>query len=344
MKAIVYRRYGGSDALHLEDAQRPTPGPGEVLVEVHAASVNSWDVDLLRGRPFVTRLAAPLRPKHPILGSDVAGVVTAVGKGVEDLAPGDAVFGDLSGAGWGAFAEYVCAPESRLVLKPAKMSFEEAAAIPQAGLLAYQGLREGGGVKKGDRLLVNGGGGGAGTFAIQLARREGAIITAVDRGEKLELMRTLGADHVIDYELADPTRVKRPYEFVLDVSLHRSPFDWARALAPGGRYVALGGETPRLLELAAIGPMVRRTQGKHLSLLILKWRREDLETLARLFEAGTVDPIIDRSYRLAETPAAIERLAEGHTLGKVVVVVRKEKARARPTPARAGAAAPRARG
>ena len=322
MKAMVYERYGAVADLHLVRRPKPKPGQGEVLIEVHAVSVNSWDVELLEGRPLVTRLSAPWRPRHPVLGSDVAGVVTAVGEGVTDLKAGDAVFGDLSGVGWGGFSEYVCAPAERLVRKPGRMSFEEAAAIPQAGALALQGLAYQGGVTRGQRVLINGAGGGVGTFALQLARHAGCEVTAVDRASKLEGLRRLGADAVVDFETTDPTRPERPYDYILDVSMERSVFAWARALAPDGTYAAVGGTLPRLLQLAILGPLFRTRQGKRMGVVILRPGRADLETLVALFEAGTVGPIIDRSYRLEEIPEAMGRLARGEVLGKVVIAVR----------------------
>ncbi len=337
MKAMVYERYGAAGNVHLTRISKPKPGAGEVLIEVHATSVNSWDVELLQGRPLVARLEAPWRPKHPVLGSDVAGVITAVGPGVTDLKAGDAVFGDLSGVGWGGFAEYVCAPAGRVVEKPEKMTFEEAAAIPQAGALALQGLAYQGGVTRGQRLLINGAGGGVGTFALQLARHAGCEVTAVDRGAKLEALRRLGADAVVDFETTDPTRPERPYDYILDVSMKRSIFAWARALAPGGTYAAVGGTLPRLLQLASLGPLFRTRQGKRMGVVILRPGRADLETLASLFEAGTVGPIIDRSYRLEETSEAMARLARGEVLGKVVIAVRPaegETRRRRPRPTR----------
>lgn len=240
MKAIVFTEYGSPDVLELREVEKPTPKDDEVLVRVHAASVNDWDVGALRGTPFVNRvLFGLLKPKKRILGSDIAGRIEAVGKDVLQFQPGDEVFGDLSGD-WGGFAEYVCARENALVLKPASMTFEQAAAIPQAALLALQGLRDKGHIQPGQRLLLNGAGGGVGTFAIQIARLYGAEVAAVDSGEKLDMLRSLGAAHVIDYTRDDFTKAGPRYDLILDVKTNRSMFAYASALRPDGTYVTVG--------------------------------------------------------------------------------------------------------
>lgn len=250
MRAVVCSAYGMPEQLRLTEVARPVPKAGEVLIRVKAASLNSWDWDLLRGQPFLVRLGGLLRPPYPILGADVAGVVEAAGEGVTRFAVGDAVFGDLSGANWGGFAEYVAAPEAALAAIPAGVSFEAAAATPQAGLLAWQGLRWKGEVQPGDKVLINGGGGGAGTFAIQLAKRAGAEVTGVDRAEKAELMRSVGADRVIDYAVTDYTAEGERYDLILDMVAARPLAHYRRALSPRSRFVMVGGKTSTILTVA----------------------------------------------------------------------------------------------
>jgi len=320
MKAIVFTEYGSPDVLELQEVEKPTPKDNEVLVRVHAASVNDWDVGALRGTPFVNRvLFGLLRPKKRILGSDIAGRIEAVGKSALQFQPGDEVFGDLSGE-WGGFAEYVCARENALVLKPASMTFEQAAAIPQAALLALQGLRDKGHIQLGQRLLLNGAGGGVGTFAIQIARLYGAEVTAVDSGEKLDMLRSLGAAHVIDYTRDDFTKAGPRYDLILDVKTNRSMFAYASALRPDGTYVTVGGAMARLFAALLSGPWISLTQKKKIRILALK-PNKGLAYMAELFEAGKVVPVIDRLYELSETPEAFRRFEGGRHQGKVVITV-----------------------
>lgn len=320
MRAVVYSAYGGVEQLKLEEVARPVPGPGEVLIRVKAASLNLWDWDLLRGQPFLARLGGLMKPRHPILGADVAGIVEAVGTGVGRFAVGDAVFGDLSGANWGGFAEFVCAPEAMLTTIPDGVSFEAAAATPQAGLLAWQGSRWKGEVRAGDRVLVNGGGGGAGTFAIQLAKRAGAVVTGVDRAEKLELMRAVGAEQVIDYRVADFAMGSERYDLIIDMVASRSLALYRQVLTPTGRLAVVGGTTPAILAVASIGAMTSKPDGQQLGLVLHRPDVEQLAELGALIAAGEVKPAIDRVYPLAETPEAFRRIGEGQALGKLVVV------------------------
>jgi NADPH:quinone reductase-like Zn-dependent oxidoreductase len=324
MKAIVYRKYGSPDVLQLEEVQKPNPKDDEVLVRIHAASVNSWDWDLLRGTPYIVRMWGLFRPKYRILGGDIAGTVEAIGKDVEHCQPGDEVFGDISGICWGGFAEYVCVREARLALKSTKMTFEEAAAIPQAAVLALQGLRYNGDIQKGQKVLLNGGGGGVGTFAIQIAKLYGAEVTGVDSAKKLDVMRSVGADHVIDYAQEDFTKSKKQYDLILDVVTHRSIFDCMRAVAANGAYVVAGGCMTRILQFLLMGPWISITRGKRMALLFHRPNREDLNVLRGLFDEGRVVPVIDRSYALPETAEAIRYLGEGKSQGKVVVTVSEE--------------------
>jgi len=251
MKAIVYHNYGSPDVLRLEDIQKPIPDNDEVLLKVHAVSINSWDWDMLTGKPFEYRFfSGLLKPKSTKLhGCDIAGQIEAVGKNVKHFKVGDEVFGDLAESGWGAFAEYMCACENKLVLKPSSMTFEEAACLSHGGNLAVQGLIDFGQIKSGQKVLINGGCGSTGTLAIQIAKLFDVEITGVDRTEKLDIMLTLGADHVIDYTKEDFTKNGRQYDLIFDVKTNRSIFDYKRALSPNGIYVTVGGKTSRILQL-----------------------------------------------------------------------------------------------
>jgi NADPH:quinone reductase-like Zn-dependent oxidoreductase len=321
MKAIVFTEYGPPDVLHLREVEKPTPKDNEVLVKVHAASVNDWDWGLLRGEPFMNRLMfGLLNPRTKILGCDIAGRVEAVGRNVKQFEPGDEVFGDISGAGFGGFAEYVCAPEDALVLKPAGMTFEQAAAVPQAAALALQGLRDKGQIRPGQKVLINGAGGGAGTFAVQIAKSFGAEVTGVDSTRKLDMMRSIGADHVIDYTQEDFTKNGQRYDWILDFAAHHSIFDYKRALSPKGIYVMVGGSTARIFQAMFLGPLISMTTSKKLGVLILK-QNKDLNVVTELFEAGRVKPVIDKRYPLSEVPEALRYFGEGHARGKLVITV-----------------------
>ncbi|HEV2517766.1 MAG TPA: NAD(P)-dependent alcohol dehydrogenase [Devosia sp.] len=320
MRAVVYSAYGGVEQLRLVEVEKPRPGMGEALIRVKAASLNSWDWDLLRGQPFLARLGGLLKPYHPILGADVAGVVEAVGAGVGRLAVGDKVFGDLSGANWGGFAEFVCAPEAALAMIPEGVSFEAAAATPQAGLLAWQGLRWKGEVRRGDKVLINGAGGGAGTFAIQLAKRAGAKVTGVDSAEKAELMQRLGADQVVDYRAADFAAGSARYDLILDMVAARPLAQYRRVLTRAGRLAVVGGTTPTILAVASIGAMTSKPDGQQLGLVLHRPDIGQLAELGALIAAGEVKPAIDRVYPLAETAAAFARIGAGQALGKLVLV------------------------
>jgi NADPH:quinone reductase-like Zn-dependent oxidoreductase len=320
MQAMVYTKYGSPDVLHLVEIEKPTPTKFEVLVEVRAASANSWDWDLLRGVPIFNRLGGPLKPQYKILGADIAGRVEAVGGNARKFQPGDEVFGDLSGCGWGGFAEYVCAHEDALALKPAGMTFEEAAAVPQAGVLAVQGLRDKGQIQSGQQVLVNGAGGGVGTFAVQLAKAFGAEVTGVDSPGKLDMLRSIGADHVIDYTQEDFTQNGRCYDLILDVVACRSIFGYRRALKPRGFYVIIGGSTATILQIVFLGPLISMIEGKKISLLLYE-PNKGLDYMTELIEAGKIVPVIDRCYPLKQVPEAIKYLGEGHAKGKLVITM-----------------------
>ncbi|WP_442599899.1 NAD(P)-dependent alcohol dehydrogenase [Neobacillus sp. D3-1R] len=325
MKAMVYDKYGTTNVLKLKDIEIPTPKQNEVLVKIHAVSVNSWDWDLLRGKPFLARLGGLLKPKYKILGADIAGRVEAIGCEVNDISVGDEVFGDISWCGWGGFAEYVTVHAEALTLKPASMTFEEAAAIPQAGVLALQGLRDKGQIQEGKRVLINGAGGGVGTFALQMAKLYGAEVTCVDSEKKLDILMSIGADHVIDYTKEDFTQRGQFYDLILDVVGNRSIFDYKRVLNPKGTYVMIGGSLSLILQLLLLGPMIDKKESKKMAILVHKPNKHDQNFLKELFVAGKLVPIIDRRNSLNQVAEAIRYLGEGHAKGKVVVCVEKDQ-------------------
>jgi len=320
MKAVVYTRYGPPDVLRLTDVEVPAPKDNEVLVKVHAVSLNRSDWEVLRGKPLYSRMAGPFRPRHHVLGSDIAGRVEAAGRNTTLFQPGDEVFADVL-SHMGGFAEYVCVPESVLALMPAGLTYEEAAALPQAGAIALQGIRGKGNVQPGQKVLINGAGGGSGMYAVQLAKLHGAEVTGVDNAEKLEFMRSLGADHVIDYTREDFTKNGRTYDLVLDLAAYRSAFAYKRSLTPGGRYLYVGGSVPTLLQVLLIGPLTGRVADKKIRLLAVRLGAQHLAPIIELCQAGKIATVIDRRYRLNEVPEALRYLGEGHAKGKVVVIV-----------------------
>ena len=319
MKAMTFSRYGSPDVLQLRDLEKPTPKPDEVLIKIHAASINDWDWGILQGSSLVDRLMNGLfKPRIQILGCDVAGRVESVGESVKGFQAGDEVFGDLCACGFGGFAEYVCARESALALKPPSMTFEQAAAIPQAAMLAVQGLRDVGNLQPGQTLLINGAGGGVVTFALQIAKLYGVEVTAVDGSMKLDLLRSLGADHVIDYVQEDFTKRGQRYDLILDVKTNRPISDYARVLNPGGVYVTVGGSMLRLLQAFCLGPWISRIHQKRIRIVVLK-PNKDLAYVKELFEAGKLMPVIDGPYPLWEVPEALRRFGGGHHQGKVII-------------------------
>jgi NADPH:quinone reductase-like Zn-dependent oxidoreductase len=320
MKAIVYTKYGPPEALQLREVAKPTPKGDEVLIKVRAASVNRSDWEGLRGKPLYARLGGLLKPRHQILGSDIAGRVEMAGTNVSRFQPGDEVFGDILPR-LGGFAEFVCARESALALKPASMTFEEAAAIPQAAVIALQGIRDKGHVQPGNKVLINGAGGGAGTFAVQLAKLYGAEVTGVDNTGKSDFMRSLGADHVIDHTREDFTKNREQYDLILDIVAHRSVFAYKRALGSNGSYFLAGGSVATMLQILLVGPWIGRTTGKKIRILAVRPNMEDVEYMKDLIEAGKVTPVIDKTYPLNEVPEAIGYVGEGQAQGKVVITV-----------------------
>jgi NADPH:quinone reductase-like Zn-dependent oxidoreductase len=319
MKAIVYTRYGTPDVLELKEVPKPIPLDNEILVNVRAVSLNDWDYGLLDG-DFINRMLNGFgKPKKQILGSDIAGIVEAIGKDVRKFKPGDEVFGDLSGR-WGGFAEYVCAFENQLALKPDKMTFEEAAAIPQAGMLAVQGLIDKGHIQSGQKILINGAGGGVGTFGVQIAKQYSVEVTGVDRAEKLDMMRSVGFDHVIDYMKEDFTKNGKQYDLILDAKTNRSILEYARALRPGGIYATVGGSIPRLLQALILIPLISMFTGKHFRIVALK-ANKDLVYMNHLYETGKLKCVMDGPYPLEKTPDAFRLFGEGLHKGKVIVIV-----------------------
>ena len=319
MKAIIYTKYGGPEVLEIKETEKPSPNDDEVLVKVHAVSLNDWDFGLLKG-DFVNRILNGLRkPKRQILGSDIAGRIEAVGKNINKFKAGDEVYGDLSGR-WGGFAEYVCAPEKTLALKPARMSFEEAAAIPQAAMLAVQGLIDKGKIHSGQKLLINGAGGGVGTFGVQIAKLYGIETTGVDSPGKLDMMRSTGFDHVIDYTKEDFTKNGKRYDLILDVKTNRSMFDYARALSLNGVYVTVGGSMRRLLQALFLAPWISLVKKKHIRIVSLKTNK-DLAYMNELFEKGKVKAVIDGPYQLDKFQEAFRTFDKAEHKGKVVITM-----------------------
>ena len=319
MKAVVYTRYGPPDVLRVTNVAAPVPKDNEVLVRVAAVSLNRSDWETLRGKPLYARIGGPFRPRYHVLGSDIAGRVQAAGPRVTLFRPGQDVFGDIL-RHMGGFAQYVCVPESTLAPMPAGMTYAEAAALPQAGAIALQGIRDKGQVQRGQKVLVNGAGGGSGMYAIQLAKH-GAEVTGVDNAEKLEFMRSVGADHVIDYTREDFTANGRAYDLILDLAAHRSAFAYQASLVPGGRYLYVGGSVTTLLQALLAGPLIGRADGRKIRLLAVRLGVEHLAPMVELCQAGKIATVIDRRYPLSETPAALRYLGEGHAKGKVVIVV-----------------------
>ena len=320
MKAIVYTQYGPPDVLQLKEVEKPTPKENQVLIKVHAASINAGDYRIMRANPFFIRLMGQgfLKPKDARIGSDIAGHVEAVGENVKQFRSGDEIFGCANGA----FAEYVLAREAYLALKPANRSFEEAAAVPVAALTALQGLRDAGGVQPGQKVLIQGASGGVGTFAVQLAKSLGAEVTAVCSTRNLDMARSIGADHVIDYTKEDFTRNKQQYDLIFAANGYHPLSAYKRALRPQGIYVCAGGTMPQFLQAMFLGSLMSQKGGKKMaSMGIAKVNEEDLVYLGELLKAGKIFPVIDRSYPLTEIAEAMRYVENVHAQGKVVITV-----------------------
>ncbi|MCW4039884.1 MAG: NAD(P)-dependent alcohol dehydrogenase [Candidatus Bathyarchaeota archaeon] len=319
MKAIVIEKYGPpSEVLQLKDVEKPIPKDNEVLIKIMAASINDGDNSFVKGNPFIVRFTyGLLKPKHMIPGGDIAGQVEAVGKNVKQFNPGDEVYGDLGASGFGAFAEYVSVSENVLALKPVNITYEKAAAVPQYALVALQGLRDKGQIQPGQKVLIHGASGGVGTFAVQIAKSFGADVTGVCSTRNLDMVRSIGADHVIDYTQEDFTQSEKRYDLILDMVSNRSLSDYTRSLSPKGSYVSVAFNLNSLI----LGPLISMTGSKKVSQLSHSPNVNDLLYMKDLIEAGKVDPVIDRRYPLSEVPEAFRRYGEGHPSGKVVITV-----------------------
>lgn len=323
MKAVVYSEYGSAEVLRLEEVSKPVPRDDEVLVKVHAASVNAADWRMMRADPFLVRFYSGLfRPKKiRTLGADIAGVVEKVGSNVKQFQPGDEVYGDVSASYFGGFAEYKCALEHELALKPANVSFAEAAAVPLAGVTALHALRDVGQVSAGQSVLINGASGGVGTFAIQLAKYFGAEVTAVCSSKKVGQARLLGADHVVDYTQQDFTRSGVQYDLIVAVNGSRSIFNYRRALSQQGRYAMVGGGVGQLFQALLLGPWLSLAGGRKMLAVSSKPNQKDLLLLKELLESGKIKPVIDKYFPLSDVPDAIRYVEAGHASGKVVITV-----------------------
>lgn len=325
MKAVVYTRYGTPDNLQISEVPKPSPKENEVLVKVYASSINSWDWDMLKGKPFLVRLIGGLfKPKNKILGADIAGVIEAVGSKVTVFKSGDEVFGDIAGAGFGGFAEYVAVPAKLLARKSPAMSFEQAAALPQAGLLALQGLRYKKPLEQGQHLLINGAGGGVGPIALQYAKSIGAQVTCVDKEEKFDMLRSFGADYLVDYRKEDYTKTGQQYDYILDVIAHKRTSDYKRALNRNGVFAMIGGSMGGLLvQMMLVQPILSKLSRKKLGIMGYRVNKPGLDELSSLFEAGKITPVIDKVFPLERTADAFRYFEEGNFKGKIVISVAK---------------------
>lgn len=318
MKAIVYEKYGPPEILRYEDVEKPAINSDEVLVKIFASSINFGDNALIRGTPFVARLWSGLfKPKYKIPGGDIAGIIEEVGEKVTQFSTGDHVYGDISSFGFGAYAEYVSVPEKAVTHKPNNLSFEEAAAVPQYGVVALQGLRDAGQLKQGQKVLINGASGGIGTFAVQIAKSFGAEVIGVCSTKNLELVSSLGADHVIDYTQEDFTKSEDKYDLILDIVANRSITEYTSVLNPNGSYVAVAFNASSLL----LGSIISMISGKKVKSLVHKHNIDDLIVMRELIESGKVVSVIDRRYRLEEVPQAFKDFEESHPSGKAVIII-----------------------
>ncbi|MEX1189476.1 MAG: NAD(P)-dependent alcohol dehydrogenase [Bacteroidia bacterium] len=322
MKALLFEKYGRpEEVLRIDEIVNPSPSAKQVLVKIRATSVNDYDWSLVRGKPFLYRLMFGFsKPKNPIPGMEVSGVVEAVGEGVESLAIGDEVFGDTSDHGFGTFAEYICLHENSLIKKPSEISFEDAAAISHAGGLAVQALNNFGNLVDGQSVLINGGGGGVGTIALQLAKLQNCHVTGVDTGKKLEMMKSLGFDEVLDYKKHDFTKAGRQFDFILDCKSNRFPLSYLKSLKPKGRYVSIGGELSTLFALLFWGKLIGLFTKKRLHILALK-SNKGLEPVIHFMKQGKLKCVIDGPHKFEESARLIQYFGEGKHSGKVVIEI-----------------------
>jgi NADPH:quinone reductase-like Zn-dependent oxidoreductase len=326
MKAVIYTQYGAPDKLHLSEVSKPVPKNNEVLIKVYTSSINSWDWDILRGKPFLVRMFGGLfKPKQKILGADIAEIVEAVGSYVKYFKPGDEVMGDIAGAGFGGFAEYAVAPEKLVCKKPNQLSFDQAAALPQAGLLAIQGLRYQKHIKAGDKVLINGAGGGVGPIALQYAKSLGAIVTCVDKEEKFQILHSLGADECIDYTTTDYTKSYKKYDYILDVIAHKSVKDYKRVLQSHGVFAMVGGSMGWLLfQMMLVQPFLSKYRKQKLGIMGYRVSTEALEELAILATEKNILPVIDSVFPLKETANAFRHFEKRNFKGKIVIAIAPE--------------------
>ncbi|NND35191.1 MAG: NAD(P)-dependent alcohol dehydrogenase [Saprospiraceae bacterium] len=323
MKAIMHETYGFPEVLQYGEIDKPSPGDNEVLVEVHAASLNAGDLSDLKGRPLFIRLLYGLhKPRNTKLGYDFAGRVVQTGKKVKHFEPGDDVFGDLSSFGWGAFAEFVCAPEEAMTRKPANATYEEAAAIPVAAQVALQGLRDKGRIKSGQHVLINGASGGVGTFAVQIAKSYDTQVTAVCSTKNIELVRAIGADYVIDYTREDFTKNGSHYDLILAANGNHSIFQYQRALSKNGSLVVTGGSGTQFFQALVLGPLLSAIGSQKMGAMLMRPSNRDLQFLQMLFKKGKIKSIIDRRYSLNQIAQAMQYLSEGHAKGKIIINIK----------------------
>jgi NADPH:quinone reductase-like Zn-dependent oxidoreductase len=322
MKAVVYEKYGSPDVLSLVEVEKPIPDDNQILVKIHAASLNYGNLVLLKGEPFLARFAFGLfKPKYPIPGGDISGRIEAVGKNVKQFQPGQEVFGDLSRCGWGGFAEYVCVPEDAIALKPANISLEEAASVPMAGVTALQGLRDKGKIQPGQKVLINGASGGVGTFAVQIAKSFGAEVTGVCSTRNIDILQSIGADHVIDYSKDDFTKKGQKYDLILAVNGHHRITDLKRCLNPDGIFVHVGGSGAQLFQTMTLGPWISATGRKKMTSLLQRQNHHDLVYMKELLENGKIRPVIDQRFTLSDIQEAFSYFEQGHAQGKVVITI-----------------------
>jgi NADPH:quinone reductase-like Zn-dependent oxidoreductase len=316
MKAVVYEKYGSPEVHQLKEVEKPVPNENEILVKIHASAINSSDSTLTRGKPFLGRLwQGFLKPKNKTLGSDIAGQVEAVGSNIKEFKPGDDVFGDIGDIGFGGFAEYVTVSEKTIVLKPTNLTFKEAASIPQASVVALQGLRNHGQIKKGQKVLINGASSGIGTFAVQIAKSFGAEVTGVCSTNKIDMIHSIGADHVIDYTKEDFTKSRQLFDLIFDLHVSHSISEYKCALVPNGAYIACDFNPTSIF----LGPMISLFGNKKVKSYMAKLNTNDLRYIKELIETGKIKPIIDRCYSLNQIAEAINYYEEKHTKGKIVI-------------------------
>jgi NADPH:quinone reductase-like Zn-dependent oxidoreductase len=322
MKAIQFQKYGAPEkVLKLVELPKPVPGKNQVLLKVKASAINDYDWALTRGKPILYRLMFGLfNPKSNVPGMEVSGIVEEVGSDVKKLKTGDAVFGDTSESSFGSFAEFMCVHEDALVRKPDEISFEEAVTLPHASLLALQGLREQGKISEGDKVLINGGGGGVGTIGLQLAKLFNCEVTGVDSGEKLDLMKSIGFDYVLDYRTINFIKTGKKYDLILDCKTSRPALSYLKALKPGGRYVTVGGRLRGILGLFIWGKIMNLISSKKLKVLALK-TNQGLEYIADLYKQGKLKSIIDGPYPLENVPELVQYFGEGRHKGKIVIKI-----------------------